>query len=724
MKTRIDLYLALLFFFNLVFCFDVFAQGGDLSNLAFESIFFDEAVIAESTTKRDEITQESALNIKVITRSEIEIYGISTIQDLLMYIENGFEARKGRDRIYGIRGIMGYANDKIKFLIDGQEFPMMLGLGEGEFPVTLDEVKKIEIVKGPNTSLFGGNASQATINIIRFTGKDFVGVKTGIAIGSWNHKHGFFHYAEKPSDNIDYDIYFATATQGGPKLSHRDWGADYEEYMFVNDVTNPLPDHELISSLNYNDMKFMYRRVSSRRATRSPDEGVYTHNYSDAFATEIKKESLFGNENLDLIFSLEASHLGQQYDVYHNDSSIGSPIEHKAEKRLEWDAHVLYAPEDNWDLLAGISGNYWSAVGTEWGDYTTTTATTDLPSFFLATGLTSGISTPEYFPSLAEINDLADWEAWVDFKYKFNETTSMVLGGRYVYDFVPNDQLRDSDSIAKYKTDRELLKKFFPKASVVYSPLENMFLKLIYQEAFNRPNTYEQFSALNTLSMRGTLKATTARTYELVLDWVINKNMKTLVSIFRTDFFDFVNFAYTGSGWPAVDASAGEVRGFINVGDREINGIEGNFELKYATYGGFASLGYLNKNEITNVVTGLSGATGIIDDTDSNKQSFPEWNVSIGAWVKLVDNMTLSTLYSTHQNSKNNEDWTSTIYERDIDSWNIILNAKDVWRENLNIQIFVKNILNADEFKGNALDPAHREQQWPRYYEGKVTYLW
>ncbi|MBN1522629.1 MAG: TonB-dependent receptor plug domain-containing protein [Candidatus Aureabacteria bacterium] len=691
-------------------------------DIGVETFLFNEMVFAESTTKRDEKTQESALNIKVITREEIENYGLRTVKDLLMFIENGFETFKGQDRVYNVRGIMGYANDKIKFLIDGQEFPMMLGLGEGEMPVTFDEIKKIEIVKGPNTSLFGSNATQATINLIRYTGDDFVGIKTGLAVGRWSHKRAYVHYAEKPTEDLNYDIYFLTFTQDGPNVNHREWGTDSDIEFFKHDVTNPLPDHELIAAVNHKNMKMTYRRVEYKR---NRADNIYTRNYSDAMAAKLKREGILGNDNLDMEFDIEASHFGQQYDNYHNDPSIGSNIEHKAEKRLEWDLSFSYNQEENWDLLAGIGGNYWSAQGTEWGQYTQTTSPTDIPYFVLAPDLTNGVATPEWFPSFTEINDLADWELWADWKYRFNEQASLVLGGRYVYDFEPGDQLRSSDAdLAKFNTDRELLRDFFPKAAVIYSPKENMYIKFIYQEAFTRPNTFEQFSAWNTIAMRGTLVPTTTKTYELVLDWVINNNMKTLFSIFKTDFKDFVNFAYTGSGgWPAVDASLGQVRGFINVGDREIQGVEGNFELKYDNWGGFINFGYLDKNKITNVVTGLSGASGLIDNTDNNKQSAPEWDASIGAWVKVIENVTLSTLYTTHQNVKNNEDFVN-IVERDIDSWDIILNAKNVGTENLDLQLLVKNILDADEYIGSAMDPGHRELQWPRYFEGKIVYLW
>ncbi len=695
-----------------------------------EEILFMEVPVVYETTKRKEKTQESALNIRVITREDIENYGLRNFRDLFMFIENGFETFKGRDRVYGVRGIMGYANDKIKFLFDGMELPLELGLGEGEFPFNLDEVKRIEIVKGPNTSLFGGNATQATVNVIRYNGEDFVGVKTGLAIGRWNHKRGFVHYAEKPSDDLNYDVYFSAMQQTGPDVDHREWGADTSYKMFKHDVDIPLPDHELVISVNYKNAKFKYRRFEERRNAYTD---VYTHNYSDAVAAEFKKEAFLGNDNLELNFSIEASHFGQEYDLYHNDPSIASPLEHKAEKRLEWDAHIYYNPEDNWDLLAGLSGNYWNAVGTPWGTYTTTTSPSDLPYFYLAPDLTSGVSTPEWFPSFCEVNDLADIEAWADFKYKYNEQTSFVLGGRYVYDFVPNDQLRDDDSIPKFNTDRELLRQFFPKAAVVYSPQENMYIKLIYQEAFNRPNTFEQFSAQNTLPMRGTLKATTAKTYELVFDWVINKNMKTLLSAFYTKMEDFTNFAYTGSSWPVVDASKGEVRGFINVGDRKISGLEGTFELKYENYGGIISVGYMLKNKIepfsefdpATVGTGAAGILYPADDDDYNKQSAPKWNASIGAWYKILENVTLSTLYTTHQDVQNNEDWTNHIYERDIDSWDIILNVKNLANvKNLDLQLLCKNVLDEDEYFGSAMDPAHREQQWPRYYEGKITYLW
>ncbi|MBN1522489.1 MAG: TonB-dependent receptor [Candidatus Aureabacteria bacterium] len=715
-----------------------------------EDLLFMEVPVVYETTKREEKTQESALNIRVITRADIENYGIENIQQLMLFLENTFESMKGRDRVYGVRGVMGYANDKIKFLIDGQELPMELGLGEGQFPITLDEVKRIEIVKGPNTSIFGGNATQATINVMRYNGNDFQGVKTGLAIGNFGLRRGWIHYAEKPSDDLNFDVYFNTTFLTGWEVRHHEFWhtlptgyGDMVNVMNEQDVTIPIPDHELIAAMNHTNMKLMYRRVVQRRGLY--ESHIYTHNYTDAMAVETKREGVFGNDNLDFIFSLEASHFGQQYDPYHvaDPALTAGPIESKAEKRLEWDAHFYYNPEESWDLLAGLSGNYWNAVGTEWAD-NFYVPEPGAPGFYLAPDLvTQGEVTPEWFPAFCEINDLADWELWADFKYRINDQTNIVLGGRYVYEFEPGDQLRGEEAdVAKFNTDREHLRKFFPKAAVVYSPQENMYLKFVYQEGFNRPNTFEQFSAQNTIPMRGTQKATTAKTYELILDWVINQNMKTLVSVFKTRMEDFMNFAYTGPGWPIVDASAGEVRGFFNVADWDIEGAELNFEVKYENWGAILAGGYMYRNEIdpfdqfnpflASVGDNLTANSGIIDDSKKNKQNFPEWNATVGGWVKLVDNVTLSAVYKTHRGIKTNQDashwWVSNadrvITEVDIDTLDIILNAKDVGMENLDLQFLVQNALDEDKIIGSAMDPVHGESITPRYYQGKIVYLW
>ena len=71
-----------------------------------DQTFFNEFVIKCPKPAAD--INKALLEKKIIGGYEIgKTY--EGMEDLLMFVENGFEARKGRDRVYGVRGIMGYS---------------------------------------------------------------------------------------------------------------------------------------------------------------------------------------------------------------------------------------------------------------------------------------------------------------------------------------------------------------------------------------------------------------------------------------------------------------------------------------------------------------------------------------------------------------------------------------------------------------------------------------
>ena len=703
--------------------------------------FYDEPLLIFSATQRKETSADSPFNIRRISRAEIESYGLDTLKDLLLYLENTFVAMKGVDDVFGVRGIMGYANDKIKFLINGMEFPMMLGLGEGEFPVTLDEVKEIEIIKGPNTSIYGGNATQATINVIPFNGSDFQGVRTGLGLGSYHHERAWLHFADQPFEDFHYDLYANFLKQDGYDFNHHAYWyennyADLKETRWNSQNREiPLPDHELLANASYKDVfQLMYRRVEEApfRFRR------YVRDSSDAIALNLTRHD-FGDSNTDLNFRLEASVFGQQYDCYHINELLPPEreediIENKRESRFEWET-TLHNEREATDLILGIGGNYWHAEGAEWGKFRTTTV--DPAGFNYAVDLKNSKVSDEYFPSFTEINDLADLESWFDLKWKPLGNVDLVFGGRYVYDFIPDNQLRDEDSrYALYRTERELLRDFFPKTAIVLKPKENLVFKLIYQEGFNRPNTFEQFSMQTNVNRRGSILATTGSTYEFVCDWILSERYKGHFSLFTTEVDHFTNFVYTGDSFPTIEP--GDLIGFHNVGQKKVEGLEVSLEAKYKKTGGMLNLGTLFKNRIDPdplfyPQTGAqTGATGIIDDSDFNQQTFPKTTISAGVWAEPFSCLRLSVLSRSYLGVKNNFDKRNyslpfpnlIIHEDDYHYLDLIANLKDFPKENLNIQFKVQNIFNDRKLLGDVLNPVQAGQSDPIFFLLKISYLW
>ncbi|MDD5491909.1 MAG: TonB-dependent receptor plug domain-containing protein, partial [bacterium] len=136
-----------------------------------EQILFEEVVTG--VTRRQEKTFTAAANVTVIPGKFLERYAIRNMNDLFEVLEGGWHTWKGSDEVLVLRGVSGYANDKILFLYDGMLFPTFLGLGENNWPNTFDDVEKIEIIKGPNTSVWGGQGTQGTINIIHKGAEQF-----------------------------------------------------------------------------------------------------------------------------------------------------------------------------------------------------------------------------------------------------------------------------------------------------------------------------------------------------------------------------------------------------------------------------------------------------------------------------------------------------------------------------------------------------------------------
>ena len=70
----------------------------------------------------------------------------------------------------GIRGYNETSNPRLLVLLNGQQV-YLDDIGRTQWytlPVELDEIRQIEIVKGPNTALFGFNAASGVINIITY----------------------------------------------------------------------------------------------------------------------------------------------------------------------------------------------------------------------------------------------------------------------------------------------------------------------------------------------------------------------------------------------------------------------------------------------------------------------------------------------------------------------------------------------------------------------------
>lgn len=129
---------------------------------------------------------EAPSSISIITADEIRVFGWRDLSEALSSLR-GFYDTYDRDYTYmGVRGI-GYPGDlssRLLVLVDGVRMnDTAIGgtlMGKG-FPVDLDLISRIEVIRGPASSLYGTNAMVGIVNIVTREGYQVNGttLKTG-----------------------------------------------------------------------------------------------------------------------------------------------------------------------------------------------------------------------------------------------------------------------------------------------------------------------------------------------------------------------------------------------------------------------------------------------------------------------------------------------------------------------------------------------------------------
>ncbi|HEU4413403.1 MAG TPA: TonB-dependent receptor plug domain-containing protein, partial [Candidatus Angelobacter sp.] len=124
-----------------------------------------------SASRHLEAPREAPSAVSIITSEEIRRYGWRTLSDALNSLR-GFYTSYDRNYSYlGVRGFLraGDYNSRILLLVNGHRLndnvydSAQIGT---EFPIDLDQIDRIEIVRGPSSSLFGSNAVFGVINVI------------------------------------------------------------------------------------------------------------------------------------------------------------------------------------------------------------------------------------------------------------------------------------------------------------------------------------------------------------------------------------------------------------------------------------------------------------------------------------------------------------------------------------------------------------------------------
>jgi len=170
-----------------------------------------------TASKRPVKVSQTPAAIYVVTHEDIRRSGATSIPEALRLVP-GVEVARIDSNTWslGVRGFGSALSRSVLVLIDGRSVytPLFAGVYWQVQDALLEDIERIEVIRGPGGTIWGANAVNAVINIITKNAKDTHG--TLVSTGGGNIDQGFvnFRYGAGNGQSFNYRIYGKAFSRG------------------------------------------------------------------------------------------------------------------------------------------------------------------------------------------------------------------------------------------------------------------------------------------------------------------------------------------------------------------------------------------------------------------------------------------------------------------------------------------------------------------------------
>ncbi len=478
-----------------------------------EALLFSDVPSVFSASKYEQKVTEAPARISIITADEIQRYGHRTLVDVLNTVP-GFQTSYDRNYSYlGSRGfnISGDYNTRFLFLVDGHRLneniydSVVIDAG---FQIDLDLVERVEVVRGPASSLYGSNAFLGVINVITKRGRDIEGLQISTSAGTHDSYYGRSSYGKRMENGTEVLI------------SVSGYNSDGDDHLYYAEFDDPSTHYGVAKNTDDANNQNFFAKLSFTDFTLTGSydkyqKGIPTASYDTIF-NDSKTRTWESHAYLDL----------QYQTVLDNGADLNARIFYD---NYWYDGNWAYDYADPGDPLDYVIGKE-KAIGHWWGSELQISQ-----DLFDQHHLTAGI---EYRKSLSEKQKTYDrygvyldidtdsyvWAAFIQDEYHIADDLILNLGLRYDY----------------YSTFANTTN---PRLALIWNPLEKTSIKLLYGTAFRAPNPYELYyhDGYDTQKPSMGLDPETIKSYELILEQQLNHNLNLVSSVYYNNIEDLIS---------------------------------------------------------------------------------------------------------------------------------------------------------------------------------------
>ncbi len=302
-----------------------FAEEESLS----EDYFFQDLPVTLAATRLKQPLADIPASVTIIDRQLIEATGAMSIPDLLRLVPGftvGFYSGSRATASY--HGLADqYARD-MQVLIDGRSIydPGFGGVSWPDMPIDMDEIERIEVIRGPNATAYGSNSYAGVINIITQHPVDSYGNKIISTVGESGKRR---LYGRHSNHIEDFSYRISAAYEEGDGFETREDSYDTKWVNFRSE--KKFSDSDLL------------------QVTLGASEGTYEEGFSDVFLQVRELDNQYNYQQINWMH--EASEDNRfQLQFYHNHQKVDDAYESPRLSELILSLDDLQAVPENYRL--------------------------------------------------------------------------------------------------------------------------------------------------------------------------------------------------------------------------------------------------------------------------------------------------------------------------------------------------------------------------------------
>ena len=175
--------------------------------------------VVVTASKQEEHISKTVATTSIVTQNDILQIGARNLLDVLRLVPGlGVTESMAGVREIEVRGVKSLASEKVLFMLNGHPLDHNLQNAGGTWnydDIPVSNIKRVEVVRGPASALYGANAFLAVINIITMTAKDLNGFQASTAWGSFDTQQYNAAWGKEFANTAEAAVNFNYTTTNG-----------------------------------------------------------------------------------------------------------------------------------------------------------------------------------------------------------------------------------------------------------------------------------------------------------------------------------------------------------------------------------------------------------------------------------------------------------------------------------------------------------------------------